>query len=97
MSNIGHTLTSLQSKIEKLVHLHKKSKEDIQKAEEEKNELNNIIKDKEAKIAELEENIKIIKLAKSLGSTTEQNTTDIKYKINELVREIDKSIALLNR
>lgn len=97
MSNLEHTLTSLQSKIEKLIHLHKKAKEDLAKVQREKEELNQVISDKDARIAELEEKIKILRLAKSLTSENENSTTDIKYKINELVREIDKSIALLNR
>ncbi|HEY6161285.1 MAG TPA: hypothetical protein VI112_08685 [Bacteroidia bacterium] len=96
MSNLGHTLTSLQSKIEKLVHLHKKSKDDLVKAEQEKQELRRTITEKEVRIAELEEKIKVLKLAKTITSINDSNTTDIKYKINELVREIDKSIALLN-
>ena len=97
MSNLGHTLTSLQSKIEKLVHLHKKVKEDLVKAEQDQHDLNKVILDKDAKIAELQERIKVLKLAKTLTSGNDNGTTDIKYRINELVREIDKSIALLNR
>ena len=97
MSNLGHTLTSLQSKIEKLVHLHKKAKEDIAKAEQEKLESDRVVNEKEIIIAALEEKIKVLKLAKTITIAKDNNTTDIKYRINELVREIDKSIALLNR
>jgi hypothetical protein len=97
MSDLGHTLTSLQSKIEKLVHLHKKAKEDIVKVDQEKEELEKVILEKDVQITALEERIKVLKLAKTITSTNDNNITDIKYKINELVREIDKSIALLNR
>jgi chromosome segregation ATPase len=97
MGDLGHTLTSLQSKIEKLVHLHKKGREDMAKVQEEKEELNRVIREKNAHITELEERIKVLKLAKTLTNTEDNSTTDIKYRINELVREIDKSIALLNR
>jgi predicted nucleic acid-binding Zn-ribbon protein len=97
MSDLGHTLTSLQSKIEKLVHLHKKAKDDIAKIGHEKDELEKVILEKDVQIAALEERIKVLKLAKTISSTNDNNITDIKYKINELVREIDKSIALLNR
>jgi hypothetical protein len=97
MSDLGHTLTSLQSKIEKLVHLHKKAKDDITKIRSEKDELEKVVLEKDVQIAALEEKIKVLKLAKTINLTNDQHTTDIKYKINELVREIDKSIALLNR
>ncbi len=50
----------------------------------------------ENKRKELEENLRVLKLAKSLGGTSEK-TLDIKQKINEFVREIDKCIVLLNK
>lgn len=49
----------------------------------------------EAKITALEEANKTIKIAKSL--TGAEESTEAKLKINALVREIDKCIALLNK
>ncbi len=46
------------------------------------------------KILQLEEKIKILKLAKTLEK--KEGTVEAKLKINELVREIDKCIGLLN-
>lgn len=51
--------------------------------------------DYEAKITALEEANKTIKIAKSL--TGAEDSTEAKLKINALVREIDKCIALLNK
>lgn len=48
-------------------------------------------------IKDLEERNKILKLAKSLNGYTDENISGIKLKINELVKEIDKCVALLNR
>lgn len=48
-------------------------------------------------IKDLEERNKILKLAKSLNVNTDENISGIKLKINELVQEIDKCVALLNR
>ena len=45
---------------------------------------------------ELDENIRILKLAKSIEGTSGK-TLDIKQKINEFVREIDKCVALLKK
>ena len=47
-------------------------------------------------LSELEEKHRILKLAKSVGGTDEK-TLDIKLKINDFVREIDKCIAILNK
>ena len=69
--------------------------EDIKQLKEENGFLRkNMIQEKN-KIKELEEKYKVVKLAKSLNQENDKST-DIKLKINELVREIDKCIALLN-
>lgn len=55
------------------------------------------------KVRELEEKLKALKLARSLEgiaiskSSPDEKTLDIKQKINEFVREIDKCIVLLKR
>lgn len=48
-------------------------------------------------LEELEQRYKVLKLAKSLEGEKEGPGTDLKLKINEMVREIDKCIALLNK
>lgn len=63
--------------------------------EEELQRLQEQISSNEARIASLEEANKTLKIAKSLTGAGEN--TDAKLKINELVREIDKCIALLNK
>ncbi|MCB9189248.1 MAG: hypothetical protein H6599_08175 [Flavobacteriales bacterium] len=45
----------------------------------------------------LEQKYKVLKLAKSLEGEKTESGTDLKLKINEMVREIDKCIALLNK
>jgi len=49
-----------------------------------------------ANLNELEEKHRILKLAKSVAVSNEK-TLDIKHKINDFVREIDKCIAILNK
>lgn len=91
-----HTVTSLQSKVEKLVHLHKKLAEENQKLS---GEVDSLHKEKESlkiKLKVLEEKLQIRDLASMAGTQTNDRSA-LKSKINELVREIDKCIALLNR
>ncbi|MEW6469861.1 MAG: hypothetical protein AB1458_13115 [Bacteroidota bacterium] len=97
MADLDLTLTSLQSKIEKIVHLHRKLQDDYSKLADENAELRKALEDQKSEINKLEEKNKIIKLAKTLSENNENNSTELKYKINELMREIDKSIALLNK
>lgn len=49
---------------------------------------------KEGQISDLEEKRKLITLAKSLPDG--ESRKDVKLKINDMVREIDKCISLLN-
>ena len=51
---------------------------------------------KNKEIEELNKNLKLVKMAKSLEGSGSENK-DMKLKINELVKEIDKCIALLNK
>jgi len=54
------------------------------------------IGEQQDQIKELHGQIEMLKMAKSLA-VADGETTDAKLKINELVREIDKCISLLNK
>jgi len=64
------------------------------RAREEAQRLKLLVDNQSLEIAELNNRIKIIKLAQSFGGGGD--TADLKRKINEYIREIDNSIALLN-
>ena len=81
-----------------------KLKKNIQESEnynQKLNEKNNILLE-EKKVLKLEvdtlnEQIKMLKLAKQIDGTGVENAKDVKLMINEMVREIDKCIALMNK
>lgn len=54
------------------------------------------LKEAKANSQDLEKNYDRVKLAKTLVSSS-GDKVEMKFRINELVREIDKCIALLNR
>jgi Mg2+ and Co2+ transporter CorA len=60
-------------------------------------ELRNKLEQQNEIIKDLEERNKILKLAASLRGNTEEDVSSIKLKINQLVKEIDKCVALLNK
>lgn len=93
--SISLTITSLHSKVEKLIILNKKNGDDVKRFKEENEALRHELKQSTKKKLELEEKVKILSLAKSL-SNDEIGKNELKLKINELVREIDKCIALTN-
>jgi phage shock protein A len=96
MSVIAKKLDQVLDRTQKLV--------DLSKALQEHNDLLNLenehmkvaLETNENKRKELEEKLRVLKLAKSLEGSNEK-TLDIKQKINEFVREIDKCIVLLNK
>lgn len=98
MPDLEMVVTSLQSKIEKLVHLHKKLEDDNIKLVIENQQLEQEVERQAGLVKIVEDENKSLLLAsvnkrfKNTGSATEN-----KERINELVKEIDKCIALLNK
>ena len=54
----------------------------------------NILK---SNISQLNEQVKMLKLASQIDGNEVGSTKDVKLMINEMIREIDKCIALLNK
>ncbi len=89
-------INTLQENIHVLQTEFFKQKEEIQGLMKEKGEISEKLKEKEIESQSLETKLNTLKLAKSLtGENTDMQ--DAKIKVNNLVREIDKCISLLNR
>ncbi len=95
-TDLPSKVDSIKNKVNKIMMMHQKVKDDMFKLEAEKDELIKTLKERRTIIENLEEKNKRIKLAKSLSESNE-SSLDVKLRINELVREIDKCIAYLNR
>ena len=96
MSDLKSIAVSLEGKIEKLVDLHHRTKKELSALKTQNNHLTQTIDQQKQSIKELEDKTKILRLSKSLTNTNE-NTLELKLKINELIREVDKCISLLNK
>ena len=95
MNDLKSLVTSLEKKVEKLVDLHHHSSKELTSLKQNNHELKQTIEQQKQSIKDLEEKHKVLKLSKSIGNN--ENTHELKLKINELVREIDKCTALLNK
>jgi hypothetical protein len=97
MDNYSSRLIVINDKVKELLG-------EIALLKKEKNELNisNLASIKESQALKLQiddqnEKIQMLKLAKSIsGDEMPQESTDLKRKINEYIKEIDRCIALLN-
>lgn len=96
MSVIAKKLDQVLDRTQKLVELSKALQEQNDLVNLENQSLKVALESSETKRKEMEEKLRVVKLAKSLEGTSEK-TLDIKQKINEFVREIDKCIVLLNK
>ncbi|HOP13816.1 hypothetical protein [Lentimicrobium sp.] len=88
-------VAGIDYKVRKLIEKNGTLKGENQRLNNEVNSLNKRIEDLQKEIKELHENLTALKLAKSLNR--EESRTNVKLKINELVREIDHCIGLLNK
>jgi len=92
----NHLIDNFKYKIRKLISLYSQQKDEIIVLKQEKNNLTKQIEERDLTIDQLKEEIVKLKIAKSI-TTSDEESQEAKQKINKLVREIDKCIALLNR
>lgn len=86
----------LRNKIRTLITLYEQHKTKNKELEQKNKELINKVVFLEKKLTETEEKCNNIKLAKTIVAA-DDDAHDAKIKMNRIVREIDKCIALLNR
>jgi predicted RNase H-like nuclease (RuvC/YqgF family) len=95
MESPGTLISGIEYKVRKLIglvaRLQNENRELKERIEEYKNKSINL----ELRIDQQQEKIRILKLAKSLSK--EESKTEVKLKINELLREIDNCVRLLNK
>jgi hypothetical protein len=95
MKNTSTLVAGIEYKLLKLIDKHKLLKAELQIRIDRINELEHITDQQNKTIKQLEENLNLLKIAKSLEPG--KGTVEARTKINELVREIDRCIGLLNK
>jgi len=90
INDIRVFINDLKDELNLKNHENSKIKENILSKEQEISALN-------SNITVLNDQLKMLKLASQLDGNEVGSTTDIKLMINEMVREIDKCIALINK
>ncbi|MFD1631242.1 hypothetical protein [Pseudopedobacter beijingensis] len=96
MSVLAQKLDRVLARTQELINLANALQEHNDLLSLENQSLKVALNTSEDKRKELEESVRVLKLAKSLEGSNEK-TLDIKQKINEFVREIDKCIVLLKK
>jgi len=87
---------SLRGRVKEIINKLENEKSNVSKLKKDYDELKKKSDQKINEYKALEQKYNNLKLAKVLVSETEESH-DAKIKVNKIVREIDKCIALLNR
>jgi len=95
MENHFAETEKLKSLIKQMTFMYEQKKELINRLVKENQELKDALTQKTGMVQQLEGQYDTIKTAKAI-SLSEDDKNSVKEKINRIVREIDKSIGLLN-
>ena len=96
MSSVADQLNSVLQKTNRLIELCNALQEENELLKQENQTVKRTLDTAKTKNLDLEEKLRVLKLAKSIEGTSEK-TLDIKQKINDFVREIDKCVVLLKK
>jgi len=96
MSSVTGQLNSVLHKTARLIELCNALQEENDLLKLENDSVKVALDAAKNKTVDLEEKLRVLKLAKSIEGTSEKSL-DIKQKINEFVREIDKCVVLLKK
>jgi len=89
-------IVHLEEKIDLLIERYRAEKEDNNMLRGQISQLSEQLNHSSATYSALEDDFEKLKMAKTLEASTE-DVKQTKLRINQIVREIDKCIALLNR
>jgi chromosome segregation ATPase len=89
-------LNGLERKILVLLNEHKSLKEEINSLKTENQDLKDSIKGREEQLSNFKNQIKISKIVDNLNPEDE-SVSELKRKVDDYIREIDKCIAYLSR
>lgn len=95
MKDVDAMISGLEAKLNKLIQLHKQTESENNELKQANEKLKETAESQKETILKLEEEQKKLKISRSLE--TNKGSLDARLKINELVREIDKCIGLLNK
>lgn len=93
--NLSEELSLLEEKIKQLLEENKALKLEIVDLKKDKAALRDMVEKKVEEINNFQNQIKISKIVDSMA--VEDNAAELKYKINEYIKDIDKCIAQLSR
>ena len=96
MDTISASVTNLEKLVKQLIEFHAQAVKQNSTLKLTNEQLVVDKAEQQIKIVNLTDQLKTIKLAQSLAGSGDQDSRQMKTKINEYIKEIDKCLALLN-
>ena len=93
---LRNQLSSLDRKINLLLAEHKRVKQELAQCQVEKAELREELKAREEQISSFQNKIKISKIVDRID-TDGEDSTELKKKLDDYIKELDKCIAYLSQ
>jgi chromosome segregation ATPase len=93
-SKFEKEFSKLEEQIGKFIRSNKELSANYRELKNKTADLQNLVEKQNVELEELKEKNRILRIAKSSGG---QDNREMKLKINEMVREVDKCIAQLNQ
>ncbi|WP_439880277.1 hypothetical protein ACSX1A_14065 [Pontibacter sp. MBLB2868] len=87
-------LQHIEEKLRKLISRYTEVQQKLAQAQEEVKHLEGLLEEKEQQIKNFQNQENIVKIVDTIAGNT-ANSTELKLKLNEYIREIDKCIAYL--
>ncbi len=97
MSKGLKAIEDIKKKFQQLADLNKKLSKKADELEAKVERIEGNISNRITEFNEINEKYKVLKMTKKLEGSETENSKELKLKINEMVKEIDKCIALLNK
>lgn len=88
------TLAGIEYKVRKLIEENERLRREVEALNDSQEALKATVHNKDIEINNLKEETKVLKLRNAL--TEKGDSAEIKLKINQLIKTIDRSLALLN-
>lgn len=93
MEDLQTLIAGIEYKVRRLIDEKSKLEQGKESLNNEINELNKIVLEQSQEIKSLKEQIKTLKLGETIKNSLD--TTDVKLKINNLVRKIDRCVGII--
>jgi DNA-binding ferritin-like protein len=98
VEQVNKSLNHIDELIEKVFQAHRDTLNEVEELKVEVKRHKDMLKAKEEEISSLKDKAMILSMARNLESSEgSESTRELKLKINEIMREVDKCIGMLNQ